>query len=77
MTTTLDDKRRAVIKAFQPGDVIEIEPQGADAVLLRRMKPVAKKDKPRLVRRKSGDLVFVGGAPVSSEEVKRMLEDDL
>ena len=75
MTTTLDAKQRAVIKAFHPGDVLKVESQGADVVVLRRMKP-ATDPKPKLVRKKSGDLVFEGGRRVSSEDVKRMLEDE-
>jgi hypothetical protein len=73
VTTTLDSKRRAVIKTFKPGDVLQVEEQGPDIVLLRRMKPV-EHPKPKLVRRK-GELVVAGGSPITSEEVKRLLED--
>ncbi|MEO5802532.1 MAG: hypothetical protein ABIR24_03315 [Verrucomicrobiota bacterium] len=78
MTTTLDAKKRAVLIPFSAGDVIQIEPQSEDVLVLRRMKPaIDKQFKPRLVRRKNGDLVSVGGKPVTSAEVKRLLEDDL
>ena len=74
MTTTLDQKQRAVIKAFQPGDVIKIEPHGADIVVLKRMKP-AQFPRPKLVRVK-GELFGKGGKRVTTEEVKRLLEDE-
>ena len=38
MTTTVDQKHRAVIP-FKPGDVLEIEQQSADVVVLKRTKP--------------------------------------
>ena len=71
MTTTVDQKHRAVIP-FQPGDVLEIEQQSPDVVVLKRTKP-AKNARPKLVRRK-GRLVFVG-EPITTEEVKALLED--
>lgn len=77
MTTTLDSKKRAVLAPSSPGDVIQIESQGDDVLLLRRMKPAPDKQfQPRIVRRKNGDLVVVGGKPITTEEVKRMLEDE-
>ncbi len=71
MTTTVDEKRRAVIP-FRPGDVLEIEQPSPDVVVLKRTKP-AERTRPRLVRR-SGRLVFVG-EPLRTEEVKELLED--
>jgi hypothetical protein len=75
VTTTLDSKVRAVIKTktFKPGDVLQIEEQGSDVVVLKRMRP-AEMPKPKLVRRK-GHLVFVGGAKITSDSVKAMLEE--
>jgi hypothetical protein len=73
VTTTIDSKHRAVIKAFKPGDVLQIEEQSPDVVVLKRMTP-ASLPKPRLVR-KNGRLVFVGGARLTSEGIKKMLED--
>ncbi len=75
MTTTLDDQYRAVIKSFHPGDVLKIEPQSEDTVLLRRVKTSAT-PKPRLVRQ-DGRLVFVGGAKITNDDVRCMIEDDL
>ena len=75
MTTTLDDKCRAVLKSFQPGDVLKIEPQGADAVLLRRVKSTEKKYKPRLVRQ-DGRLVIVDGKPITNDDERRMIEEE-
>ena len=74
MTTTLDQKQRAVIKAFQPGDVIKIEPHGADIVILKRMKP-AQFPRPKLVRIK-GELFGKWGKRVTTEQVKQLLEDE-
>ena len=71
MTTTVDQKQRAVIP-FKPGDVLEIEQQSPDVVVLKRTKHPAGA-KPKLVRRK-GRIVFVG-EPITSEEVKSLLED--
>lgn len=73
VTTTIDDRHRAVLKMFQPGDVAQIEQDGPDVVILRRMKPVEKK-KPRLVKR-NGEL-FSDGPRLTNEDVKRMLEDE-
>ena len=71
MTTTVDQKRRAVIP-FKPGDVLEIEQPSPEIVVLRRRKP-AESAAPRLVRRK-GHLVFVG-EPLTTAAVKRLIED--
>ena len=71
MTTTVDQKRRAVTP-FLPGDVLEIEQKSPDVVVLKRTRQ-AKCVKPKLVRRK-GRLVFVG-QPITSEEVRKSLED--
>ncbi len=71
MTITVDQKRRAVIP-FKPGDVLEIVQQSPDVVVLKRTKQ-GEDAKPKLVRR-SGHLVFVG-APTTTKEVKRLLED--
>jgi hypothetical protein len=71
MTTTVDQKHRAVIP-FKPGDVLEIEQQGPDVVVLKRTKH-AESGRAKLVRRK-GRLVFVG-EPVTTEEVRGLLED--
>ena len=78
MNATIDAKHRAQIKHFAVGDLVRIEPQSEDVVVLRRLKPAPDKCyKPRIVRRKNGELVSVGGKPVTSEEVKRILEDEL
>ena len=71
MTTTVDQKRRAVIP-FKPGDVLEVEQPSPEVVVLRRTKP-AESARPRLVRRE-GRLVFVG-EPITTKEVKELLED--
>ncbi len=75
MTTTLDTKHRAVIKLFHPGDVLQVEAQGEDVVVLRRMKPAADHYQPRLGR-KNGRLVVLGGKPVTNEDVRRLIEDE-
>ena len=61
MTTTLDAKKRAVLSPFSAGEIVQIEPQIEDALVLRRMRAVAGREfKPRVVRRKNGDLVLIG-----------------
>ena len=71
MTTTVDQKHRAVTP-FQPGDVLEVEQQSPDVVVLKRTKQ-AESTKAKLIRR-NGRLVFVG-EPITTEEVKEVLED--
>jgi len=71
MTTTVDQKRRAVTP-FKPGDVLEIEQQSPDIVVLKRTKRV-KAAKAKLARRK-GRLVFVG-EPITTTDVKSLLHD--
>lgn len=75
MRATLDDKRRAVFPPqFSPGDIVDIELQGPDVLIVRRMRQVLL-PKPKLVRRPGG-LIAVGGKSVNSDEVKRMIEDE-
>ena len=57
---------------FKPGDVLEIEQQSPDVVVLKRTKQ-AEGARPKLTRR-NGRLVFVG-EPITTEEVKRLLQD--
>jgi hypothetical protein len=71
MTTTVDQEHRAVTP-FKPGDVLEIEQQSPDVVVLKRTRE-AERARPKLARR-NGRLVFVG-EPITTEEVKRLLED--
>ena len=71
MTTTVDQEQRAVTP-FRPGDVLEIEQQSPDVVVLKRTKQ-AEGARPKLTRR-NGRLVFVG-EPLTTEEVKRLLQD--
>jgi bifunctional DNA-binding transcriptional regulator/antitoxin component of YhaV-PrlF toxin-antitoxin module len=73
MTTTVDQQGRAVLP-FQPGDVLEIETQSADTVLLRRKK-TPKPQKPKLVRIK-GELFSEGGGRLTTEEVRRIIEEE-
>ncbi len=73
MTTTVDQRNRAVLP-FQPGDVLSVEQQGADVVVLKRMKS-ASEAKPTLVRI-DGELFSSGGEPLSNEDVRRILEDE-
>ncbi len=73
MTTTVDQRRRAILP-FKPGDVLSVEQQGVDIVVLKRMKP-AQLPKPKLVRI-GGELFSSGGGPLTNESVRRMLEDE-
>jgi hypothetical protein len=71
MTTTVDQKHRAVTP-FEPGDVVEIEQQSPDVVVMKRTKQ-AQNAIAKLVRR-GGRLIFVG-EPITTEQVKGLLED--
>jgi hypothetical protein len=73
MTTTVDQRRRAVLP-FKPGDVLQVEQQTPDTVVLRRMKAVTG-PKPRVVLI-DGELFSKGGGRLSSEEVRRMIEEE-
>ena len=57
---------------IQPGDVLEVEQQTPDIVVLKRTKQ-AESARAKLVRRE-GRLMFVGG-PITTEQVKGLLED--
>ena len=74
----VDNKRRIVLpRHFRKGDVVQVEQESADTLIVRRMKaaPIPAKERPRLVRRKDGTTVFVGGPPVNSDIVRKLLED--
>ena len=73
MTTTVDQQRKAVLP-FKPGDVLSIEKQGADVIVLKRLRP-ALSSKPKLVRIK-GELFSSGGEALSNDDVRRILEDE-
>lgn len=77
MTRTLDSKRRVIIpEPFSPGDVVDMELQGDDLLVVRRLKPAAP-PRPRLKRKKGIGLVFTRGKTISDGDVKRLLEDEL
>jgi hypothetical protein len=71
MTTTVDQRRRAVLP-FKTGDVLAIEKQSPDVVVLKRMKP-AQLPRPKLVRI-DGELFSSGGEPLRNEDVRRIIE---
>ena len=54
---------------------MDFELQGPDVLIVRRMRQVLR-PKPKLVRRPGG-LIAVGGKSVNSDEVKRMIEDEV
>jgi hypothetical protein len=76
VTATLDSKLRVTVKTktFKAGDVVQVEEQGPDIVVLKRMKP-AVLPKPKLVRIK-GELFSKGGGRLTNEEVRRLIEDE-
>jgi hypothetical protein len=74
MKSTLDSKRRAVLPAnFRPGDVVDLECVGSDTVVVRLLTP-APRPRLRLVRKRRS-LVLEGGPQVTTEDVRRLLED--
>jgi len=70
MTTTVDQEGRATIP-FQPGDVLEIEQPTPDVVVLKRTRQ-SQHARAKLAQR-DGRLMFIG-EPITSEEVKALLE---
>jgi hypothetical protein len=77
MTRIVDPEGRVTLPPqFHSGDVVELKVNGEDEVLLRRRKTAdAGSEKPRLVHLEDGFTVFVGGPKITTEDVKRMLED--
>jgi hypothetical protein len=73
MTTTVDQRRRAVLP-FKPGGVLAIEKQSPDVVVLKRMKP-AQLPRPKLVRI-DGEFFSSGGETLRNEEARRIIEDE-
>jgi hypothetical protein len=71
MKTTVDESRRAILP-FEPGDVLDIQRNGPDTVVLKRVN--AATQVPRLVV-ENGELIGVGGTPVTTEEVQRLIEE--
>jgi hypothetical protein len=76
VTAILDSKLRVTVKTktFKLGDVVQIEEQGPDMVVLKRMKP-ADTPNPKLVRIK-GELFSKGGGSLTNDEVRRLIEDE-
>lgn len=75
MKAIIDSKRRATLPSvFRPGDVVDLEPIGSHSVVVRLLRP-APRPKLRLSRRRGG-LVLLGGAKVTDEVVRRLLEDE-
>ncbi len=77
MTQLIDDKRRLVMPSnFRPGDAVRVETTNQDTLVIRRMKPLPKPNKKiRFVRQKDGWSVLPGGPKLTTEDVKRILED--
>ena len=74
MKATIDSKRRAVLPStFRPGDVVDLDPVGADTVIVRLLRP-APRPRLRLVKR-GKSVVLLGGPKVTDEDVRRLLED--
>lgn len=71
MKITVDESRRVVLP-FEPGDVLDIERTGPDVLILKRVNP--RQQSPRLVI-EHGELVGVGGQSVTTEDVRRMIEE--
>lgn len=71
MKTTVDESRRVVLP-FEPGDVLDIVRTGPDVLVLKRV--TSAQACPQLAT-EHGELVGVGGRRVTTEEVRRMIED--
>ena len=77
MTRIVDLEGRVTLPPqFHSGDLVELKLNGEDEVILRRAKAAPPTiSVKRLVRLEDGFTVFVGGPNISSEDVKRLLED--
>lgn len=68
MKTTVDNSRHVVLP-FEPGDVLDIKCTGPDVLIVKRLASAAQ---PQLVM-ENGELVGVGGLPVTTEEVAQLV----
>lgn len=76
MRTTIDHEHRAVLPPpFAPGDVVEMEMEGVDALVVRRVQPATFSGPLRLVE-SSGELLVVGGPVLTNDDVRRLIEDE-
>lgn len=57
---------------FEPGDVLDIERTGPDVLVLKRLNSLSQP--PQLVV-ENGELMGVGGRQVTSDDVRRMIEN--
>jgi hypothetical protein len=61
MRSTIDHEHRAVLPPpFAPGDVVDIEAEGTDSLVVRRVRRAGASEPMRLVE-SSGELLVVGG----------------
>jgi hypothetical protein len=79
MTTTIDAKCRAYLKhgtGFKPGDVLQIESQGPDVVVLKRMKQAQIEDVP-VLKLSRGKIVWPKGVKKPTpEDVARAVREE-
>jgi hypothetical protein len=73
MKTTVDESRR-VLLPFEPGDVLDLERSGPDVVILKRVNQQQQGSHQLVVL--NGELIGIGGPHVTTEDVRRMIEDE-
>ncbi|MFM7101858.1 MAG: hypothetical protein ACKOET_08980 [Verrucomicrobiota bacterium] len=59
----------------RPGDVVEMEMEGVDAWVVRRVQPATFSGPLRLVE-SAGELRAAGGPVLTNDEVRRLIGDD-
>ena len=74
--STIDNEHRAVLPSpFVPGDVVDIEAQGQDALIVRRVGRSGRSESFRLAET-NGELLVVGGPVLTNDDVRRLIEDE-
>lgn len=72
MKTTVDQSRRVELP-FEPGDVLDIQRTGPDVLILKRIN--AESQPPTQLVLENGELVGIGGKRVTTDVVRKSIEE--
>jgi len=77
MTVTADDRKRVMLPDARPGELFDYSRDAEGRIILRRMKPDPETKLPRkqLVKGKDGHIYVTGGIPVTTELVRKLMEE--
>jgi bifunctional DNA-binding transcriptional regulator/antitoxin component of YhaV-PrlF toxin-antitoxin module len=76
MTQVIDDKGRLQLPPnFKPGEVVEVQVSGDNAIFISKAADHAEASEIRQVILPDGHSVIIGLPPIDSEGVKKLLED--